>query len=50
VRIADELLVSSVEVLIIYLKQRKNEAAIDNPQEIDVHTTSGDFILQTYSA
>ncbi len=47
VRIADELLVSPVEALIVYLEHRKSEITKNNSQEIDLqHSTDGP-ILQT---
>ena len=47
VRIADELLVSSVEVFLVYLEHRKCEAVKTGSQDIDVQKSSESLILQS---
>ena len=45
--IADELLVSSVDVFIVYLEHRKGEAVKTGSQDIDVQESSESLILQS---
>ena len=47
VRIADELRVLSVEILIVYLEHRKMEMGNDNNQEIEVFHSPDSLIPQT---
>ena len=47
VRIADELLVSSVAVFLAYLEHRKCKAVKPGSQDIDVQKSSESLILQS---
>ena len=47
VRIADELLVSSVDIFIVYLEHRKGESVKTGSQDIDVQQSSESLSLQS---